>query len=241
MSSAGILIIGDEILSGKVVDTNSPYLCQELRKLGVDVEQILTISDRVDQIAEAVMKLSSSFDFVYTSGGVGPTHDDLTMSGIAHAFALPLECNKSILNRIENAQGKVANDSQMKMAMIPKGAELIEADDLWIPVVLIKNVYIFPGIPSLLKKKFESIKERFRTVPFQIKKVFIKERESQIAATLHGLLDEFPKLLVGSYPRIGEENFEVVVTLESRDVEYLRRALDSLLSQLPEKAIFRVE
>ncbi len=241
MSSAGILIIGNEILSGKVKDTNSPYLCRELRALGVDVERILTIPDVVETIAEEVRAMSKAYDFVFTSGGVGPTHDDLTMEGIARAFDRPLHENESICTRIERAQGRAPNESQRKMAVIPESASLVDAGDLWFPVVIVENVYIFPGIPELLRKKFESIRERFRGVPFLLKRVFVKQRESDIAESLNELVAGFPELLLGSYPRVGEESFHVLLTLESRDAGYLQSALDALLERLPPEAIHKVE
>jgi molybdenum cofactor synthesis domain-containing protein len=241
MPNAGIIIIGNEILSGKVTDTNSPYLCRELRELGVDVDRILTIADEIDLIGDEVRRFSSNYDFVFTSGGVGPTHDDLTMDGVAKAFGRELECNTSIISRIEAAQGKPCNESQVKMAMIPTGATLLDAGDLWFPVVIVENVYIFPGIPALLMKKFDSIRDRFRGVPFLLKRVFINQRESDIAGHLHEVLESFPKLLLGSYPKIGEESFKVLLTLESRDAGYLQSALDDLLNRLPEGAVHRIE
>ena len=91
MPTAGFLVIGNEILSGKVVDTNSPFLAKELRKIGVDLERILTIPDDIDVIAEETRKMSEAYDYVITSGGIGPTHDDLTMDGVERAFGLPLD------------------------------------------------------------------------------------------------------------------------------------------------------
>jgi FAD synthetase len=117
----------------------------------------------------------------------------------------------------------------------------VDAGDLWFPVVIVENVHVFPGIPELLRKKFESIRERFRGVPVLLKRVFVKRRESDIAASLHELLVEFPDLMLGSYPRIGEEAFHVLLTLESRDAGYLQRALESLLARLPVEAVHRVE
>ena len=241
MPTAGIVIIGNEILSGKVTDVNSPYLCRELRSLGVDVERIVTIPDQVPVIAREVRAMSETYDFVFTSGGIGPTHDDLTMDGVAEAFDRPIECNPSIAERIERAQGRVPNESQLKMAMVPTGSKLVDAGDLWFPVVIVENVYVFPGIPELLRKKFESVRERFRGVPVLLKRVFVKQRESDIAASLHELLDEFPELMLGSYPRIGEEAFHVLLTLESRDAGYLQRALEALLARLPAEAVHRIE
>jgi FAD synthetase len=241
MAKAGVLVIGNEILSGKVVDANSPYLCRELRELGVEVERILTIPDDTSLIAREVRTMSDVYDWVFTSGGIGPTHDDLTMEGIGAAFGLPLELNESISARIERALGAPLNASQRKMAMLPKGARLIDSGDLWFPVVIVENVHIFPGIPELLRRKFESIRERFRGVPFVLKRVYVKRRESEIAETLHGLLARFPGLMLGSYPRVGEEAFHVLLTLESRDAGYVQRALDALLDQLSPDAVHKVE
>jgi molybdenum cofactor synthesis domain-containing protein len=238
---AGILIIGNEILSGKVVDANSPYLCRELRALGVDVERIVTIPDDVDVIACEVRAMSDAYDFVFTSGGVGPTHDDLTMDGVAKAFGLPIRIYESIVERIERAQGHAANESLVKMAALPQDAVLIDAGDLWFPVVVVHNVYVFPGIPELLRRKFESIRARFQGIPFVLRRVYVRRRESDIAADLHALLAEFPELLLGSYPKIGEAEFHVLLTLESRDSLYLQRALDSLLARLPQDAVHKVE
>ncbi|HVH20537.1 MAG TPA: competence/damage-inducible protein A [Myxococcota bacterium] len=241
MPTAGILVIGNEILSGKVVDTNSPYLCRELRALGVDVERIVTIPDAIDVIAEHVRIMSEGFDFVLTSGGIGPTHDDLTVEGVAAAFGRPLEESESILERLRRAVGGEPNVSQKKMAQVPAGSTLLDAGDLWFPLVVVGNVYIFPGIPELLRKKFESARERFRGVPFVLKRVYVRSMESEIAEDLHALLRQFPSLLLGSYPRIQDEGFRVLLTLESRDAGYVQQALDSLLERLPAGAIFKVE
>ena len=241
MPTAGIVIIGNEILSGKVEDTNSPYFCRELRTLGVDVERILTISDEVQVIASEVKVMADAYDFVFTSGGIGPTHDDLTIEGVAGAFGLPVETNESIVERIRRAIGGEPNASQLKMAQIPSGAMLLDSGDLWFPLVVVKNVYIFPGVPELLRKKFESCRERFRGVPFVLKRVYVRQRESDLAEDLHELLKVFPELLLGSYPRIREESFQVLLTLESRDAGYVQRALDALLARLPESAVHKVE
>ena len=241
MSTAGLLVIGNEILSGKVVDANSPYLASELRALGVDLQRILTIPDEIEVIAEETRKMSEAHDFVFTSGGIGPTHDDITMDGVALAFGRELVLNQSMCDRIERAQGEPANESQKKMAMIPAGALLIDAGDLWFPVIIVENVHIFPGIPELLRKKFDSIRDRFTGEPFHLKQVYVTRHESDIAQSLHDLLGEFPQLMLGSYPRLRGEEYRVLLTLESRDAEYLSRALDSLLKRLPDDYILKVE
>jgi molybdenum cofactor synthesis domain-containing protein len=241
MPTAGILVIGNEILSGKVVDTNSPYLCGELRDLGVDVERIVTIPDLVEVIAAEVKEMSRAYDFVFTSGGIGPTHDDLTIEGVAAAFGRQVERSESLMERLRRSRSGELNESLLKMAMVPAGATLLDAGDFWFPLVIVENVYIFPGIPELLKRKFETARDRFRGVPFVTRRVYVKQYESEIAASLNELLKEFPELMLGSYPKIRQESFRVVLTLESRDEDYVQRALDSLLARLPADAVHKVE
>ncbi len=241
MPTAGIVIIGNEILSGKVVDSNSPYLCRELRALGVDVMRIVTIPDEIETIAHYVREMSRSFDLVFTSGGIGPTHDDLTIDGVAAAFGRDLELSRSIEDRLTRANGQRPSPAQLKMAMVPEGAVLLDAGDLWFPLVVVENVHIFPGVPELLHKKFQSARERFRGIPFVLKRVYVRGRESDIAPDLDALLGRFPELMLGSYPRLGERDFNVLLTLESRDASYVQSALDELLERLPPGSIFRVE
>jgi molybdopterin-biosynthesis enzyme MoeA-like protein len=185
--------------------------------------------------------MSALYDLVFTTGGVGPTHDDVTMDGVALAFGTKLQLDRSIAERIERAQGQRPNASMLKMAMLPANAITLDTGDLWFPVVVVENVHIFPGIPELLRKKFEAIRERFRGVPFVLRRVFVNQRESDIAHFLNDLLVEFPALHLGSYPKIDDALFKVLLTLESRDAEYVQRALASLLARLPPDAVHRVE
>jgi molybdenum cofactor synthesis domain-containing protein len=241
MPSAGILIIGNEILSGKVVDANSPYLCERLRELGVDVDRIVTIPDDVATIASEVKAMSERYDFVFTSGGIGPTHDDLTIEGVAAAFGRSVEIDKTLEEKVRLALGDDLTASQLKMAKVPVGAVLIDADDRWFPLVVVDNVYIFPGIPEGLRRKFESACDRFSGVPFVLKRVYVKRSESEIVDILNALLAEFPELVLGSYPKIRETAYQVLLTLESRDDDYVQRALTRLLASLTEHAIHKVE
>jgi molybdenum cofactor synthesis domain-containing protein len=241
MSTAGLLVIGNEILSGKVRDTNSTYLATELRKLGVDLERILTIPDIVDTIANEVVAMSDAYDFVFTSGGIGPTHDDLTMHAIAQAFGREIVMNQSMVDRMSRHSKKPINEAMKKMAMIPEGADVLDVGGLSFPVVIVENVHIFPGIPELFEKKFDSIRDRFAGVPFQLRKIYVRVNESEIAEVLNELLGDFPELMLGSYPRINEKFYRVMLTLESRDADYLARATSRLTASLPADSIHLVE
>jgi len=241
MPSAGLLVIGNEILSGKIVDTNSPFLAGELRELGVDLERILVIPDVVDTIAEETRRFSEAYDHVFTSGGIGPTHDDVTMEAIAQAFDRRLVLDDQICARIERTQQEPLNDAMKKMAFMPEGASIIDVSDLWFPVIVLENVHVLPGIPQLFEKKFNSIRDRFAGVPIHLKRIFVTRHESEIAEDLHALLREFSELMLGSYPRIGEPDYRVMLTLESRDADYLKRAAEALCARLPSEVILRVE
>ena len=143
--------------------------------------------------------------------------------------------------RIQRAQGRAPDEGQLKMAMVPEGATLVDAGDLWFPAIIVENVFIFPGVPELLRKKFDSISERFRGVPFLLRRVYVKQLESDLVPALNDLLQEFPELVLGSYPRFREADYRVMLTLESRDEEYLQRSLDSLLGRIPADAVHKVE
>ncbi len=223
------------------MDTNSPFLAGQLREMGVDLERILVIPDVVDTIAEETRRMSDAYDHVFTSGGIGPTHDDVTMEAVAQAFGRPLVLDDQICARIERTQKEPLNDAMKKMAFMPEGASVIDVSDLWFPVIVLENVHILPGIPQLFEKKFHSIRDRFAGVPIHLTRIFVTRHESEIAEDLHALLREFSELMLGSYPRIGEPDYRVMLTLESRDPDYLKRAAESLCARLPREVILRVE
>lgn len=239
--SAGIIIIGNEILSGKVADTNAPFLSRELRALGVDLKRILTIPDELDEIAAAVREFGPRYDIVFTSGGVGPTHDDVTMEGIARGLGRRVIRHPIIEGRLREFYKEHVNDARLKMAEIPEGAELLVDGRLGFPTVKCDNFYILPGIPELFEQKFETLKERFAATPYTLRVVYTREGEGSIAQHLNATLLEFPDLLLGSYPKLGHPEYAVKLTLESKDAVYVERALAHLLRLLPAEAVVRTE
>lgn len=241
MSAAGILIIGNEILTGKVQDENAPYLLKELRKRGVDVGRVHVIPDEIDIIAHEVRTFSDRYDYVLTTGGVGPTHDDVTMDGVALAFGRKLVRDPRMEEKLYKAlRGREANESHLKMTELPEGAELIETPDLWFPLVQVENVYVFPGIPGLLRSKFEGARDRFVGVQVYLREVYVTCIETDIAQDLRDLLSEFPDLDVGSYPKMSEEGYRTLITIESRDEAYVDRATDALVDRIPADYLLRV-
>ena len=230
--SAGIIVIGNEILSGKTRDENSPYLVRELRDLGVDVRKISVIPDELQLISEEVRSFSNAYDYVFTTGGVGPTHDDLTMDSIANAFGRPILRNAQLESSIRHFYAPEFIDGNLRMADVPEGARLVGGKGLWFPVVAVEIVYIFPGVPEIMQKKFERIKEEFRDAPFYLREVYLRADEGQIAETLHRLLADFPDLMLGSYPYFDNPDYSIKLTLESKNLAYVENAHTTLIAQL---------
>ena len=239
--TAGIILIGNEILSGKVVDANAAYLCREFRELGVDVRKISVIPDEVELIAREVREFHAAYDWVFTSGGVGPTHDDVTIEGVARGLGVRVVRNPDLQARLEEAYRGRINDAHLRMADVPEGAELLAADALVVPVLAIRNVFVFPGVPEIFRRKFDAIKERFRERPFLLRSVYFRVGEGTLAEHLHAMLRTFPDLLCGSYPEFSNATYKVRVTLESKEPDYLEAALADLLGRLPADAVVRVQ
>jgi FAD synthetase len=237
--TAGILLIGNEILSGKIADANATFLCRELRLLGVDVRRISVIPDEIDLIAGEVAAFSRDFDVVFTSGGVGPTHDDVTMEGVARGLGRAVRRHPILAGLLERHLGNRLTEAHLKMADVPDGAQLV-GENLRFPSVQVGNVYVLPGVPEIFREKFNALRDRFREEPFHLKNVFVSIGEGTLADYLNGLLRDFPVLLLGSYPEFDNPEYRVKVTLESRDRAYVERALDEFLKRLPAGAIVRV-
>ena len=237
MKTAGIIIIGNEILSGKVQDLNSSYLCKELRLLGVEVRQIITIPDVREIIAQTAVDFSERYTWVFTSGGIGPTHDDITVASIADGFGEGLIESPKIIEIIKSYHGNNMTDAHRRMAMIPKGAKLIETLEGRPPQLQFKNIFIFPGIPEFLKSRFSNIKESFRTTPIVLKEIYLNADEGKIASMLDSTLDAYPNLMLGSYPRVSGADYKVKLTLECRDSAYLQEAFKFLNELLPKEYI----
>ncbi len=241
--TAAIVITGNEVLSGKVTEQNAHYLAAELRILGVNLRRISIIPDQVDLIAEEIAFCRSRFDFIFTSGGIGPTHDDLTVEGIAKGLDRKLFVHPVLKETLEKIYGNSdqVNPALMKMTMVPEGTELLYGDHLKTPVLVAENIYIFPGVPDYLRKKFAAISERFRETPFHLTKIFFNQNEEVIAAGLNQTVAQFPRLLIGSYPVLNQLEYQVIVTVESKEGAYLEEGVAVLLSLFPKNIIWKIE
>jgi molybdenum cofactor synthesis domain-containing protein len=230
--TAAIVVIGNEILSGKTKDENSNFLSRELRSLGVNVRKISVIPDELQSIADEVRNSSQAYDYVFTTGGVGPTHDDLTMHGIARAFGQNVRRNPELEAALRGYYPPELVEPNLLMADVPEESKLIWRPSMWFPIVVVKNVYTFPGVPEILQRKFSKIQEMFREAPYHLVEVFLRADEGQIVQILHFVLEKFPELQLGSYPYFTKPDYSIKLTLESKDTAYLARAHSLLLSEL---------
>lgn len=234
-STAALVVIGNEILSGKVVDANSPLLARELRALGVSLERIVVIPDEIDEIAAAVRDCSDRYHVVFTSGGVGPTHDDITMDGVARAFEQKVVEHDGLIDLMARHVGRELTPAHRKMAMVPEDTELVPGDgNVAFPTIRVRNVYVLPGIPQLFEAKVQSLRPELQQSPYHLRQVLVSEGETEIADFLHATLAEFPELLLGSYPTITNPDYRVRLTLESKDEGYVESALEDLLRRMPD-------
>jgi len=238
--SCAMVVVGNEILSGKVQDSNSFFAARELRKIGVTLKRIAVVPDELKPIADEVAYCARTFDFVLTSGGVGPTHDDITIEAIALAFGRKLVIHPE-LERVVRRYFTERIATGMKMAEVPEGAVLNAAGDLRFPTVQLDNVYILPGIPQIFESKLAGLLGRFTTDPYFIRAIYTSAGEGTIAEHLNACLKIYPDLLLGSYPRIGNTEYRVKLTLESKDKDYLERAFAHLLELIPREIVVKTE
>lgn len=199
--SAGLVIIGDEILSGRTVDKNLNFLATNLTSIGIALCEVRVIADIESEIIDAVNNLRNKFDYVFTSGGIGPTHDDITAASIAKAFQTELELNKEAENILKKHYGVEVNEARLKMAKIPLGATLLDNPVSSAPGFRIENVFVMAGIPKIFEAMFFAAKKEIsggkKVISREIKVDLV---ESQIAYDFEDLQKNHSNISLGSYP-----------------------------------------
>ncbi|WP_123534203.1 competence/damage-inducible protein A [Halosimplex salinum] len=194
-----IVTVGDELLVGDTVNTNAAWLGERLHERGVDVERVTTLPDKVADIARVVNEYRAAYDAVLVTGGVGPTHDDMTMDGVAAAFGREVVESQEVLDWLEEAGGYAADDLAEGTADIPRGARLLKNPEGVAPGCVIGNVYVLPGVPTEMKAMFETVADDFAGEVKHVATVVADEPESALLDRIADLRDEFD-VTVGSYP-----------------------------------------
>jgi molybdenum cofactor synthesis domain-containing protein len=247
-ATAAVLLIGDELLSGKIRDENGSFLARSLRRRGIALVEIRTVGDDVDGIGRALHDLAARADLVFTSGGVGPTHDDRTLEAIAKATDRPLTRHAELETQLREHYGARLNEAALSMADLPRGT-VLRAGPGW-PVLRLDldaptatRIYILPGVPGLLRAKIERLEGLDGELPagrgWHLENLYLTLDESALAPILDAVVERFAEVEIGSYPRWsrgddGRVSYHVRVTLEgpAEVADRVQRARDELRAAL---------
>lgn len=230
--TAAMLVIGDEILSGRTRDSNMHYLAKELTKRGIDLCEVRMVPDDRAAIVAAVRELSAAWDNVFTSGGIGPTHDDITAEAVAEAMDAPIGIRddaRALLAAHYERQGSALNEARLRMARIPDGACLIDNPISAAPGFSLKNVHVLAGVPQVFEAMVASVLPGLTGgAPLLSQSVRIERGEGDIAGPLSELADSFPDLGFGSYPYIQNGVYGANVVVRGTDAGRVDAAVRAL-------------
>jgi molybdenum cofactor synthesis domain-containing protein len=225
--TAALIIIGDEILSGRTHDKNTPWIAEQLNELGVRLHEVRVIPDNKDKIVETVNELRDAHDYVFTTGGIGPTHDDITAESIAAAFGVVLELNQQAYDKLlaYYKDESEITESRKKMAYIPQGATLIENPVSGAPGINIGNVYVFAGVPRIMQSMFDAVAPTLKGgKPVESRSVTADLPESEIADGLADIQLRYPQVAIGSYPKYQNGKFGTTLVLRGIEEDALAEA-----------------
>ncbi len=254
--SAAVVVIGNELLTGKVQEANLLVLARELRRLGVRLRRVVMIEDVLPIIAEEVRALAASHDWVFTSGGIGPTHDDVTLEGVARAFDVPVRRDALLEALLRGFYADRLTEGHLRMADVPVGAELVTesegAPDVveiagrrtpW-PTILVRNVFVLPGIPQVFQMKIPAIRARLHRLgarPFVTRSVLTNMDEGNLKPLLDAVVARFEDVDIGSYPAWIGAPYRTKLTFDGREPARVEAARDAFVATLPDGEPLAVE
>ncbi len=232
ISTAAILVIGDEVLSGRTKDKNIGYIADYLTALGIDLKEARIVADVEADIVAAVNALRSRYTYVFSTGGIGPTHDDITADAMAVAFGVGISHHpdaSKILTDYFTKMGREANEARMRMARIPHGASLIENAVSVAPGFKMENVFVMAGVPRVMQAMLDTIAPTLTTGPkVESRTIEFQGGEGEVAKGLGEIQQRFSGVSIGSYPFESGQGFGTNLVLRSRDVAALEQAADAV-------------
>ena len=232
--TAAVLIIGDEILSGRTQDTNLRDIARYLGVHGVDLAEARTVPDVMEEIVAALNALRARYDYVITTGGIGPTHDDITADAVAAAFGVELYEHPEIIALLKARPGMELNAARRRMARVPQGGVLVRNPVSGPPGFNIGNVFVLAGVPSIMRGMLEDVGHRLRGGVVTVSRTVRVEGsgEGLIAAPLEAVAKAHPAMSLGSYPFFGAEGYGSNLVLRGRDPAELAGTVDELIAAL---------
>jgi molybdenum cofactor synthesis domain-containing protein len=227
--TAAVLLIGDEILSGRTKDKNLGYIADYLTALGIDLKEARIVPDIETEIVAAVNALRARYTYLFTTGGIGPTHDDITADAVAKAFDVGIHHHPEavrVLAEYFTSINREPNEARMRMARVPDGATLIENVVSKAPGFRIENVFVMAGVPKIMQAMLDAVAPRLaRGIPMQSRTVTVLGGEGDIAKPLGEIQARYPAVIIGSYPFEGQGGFCSNLVLRSRDEAALAASL----------------
>jgi molybdenum cofactor synthesis domain-containing protein len=245
--SAAMIVIGNEILSGKVEEANVAVLARSLWSLGILLRRVVIVNDEVEPIAREVRELSEVYDWLFTSGGVGPTHDDVTVEAVARAFGVRVVSSPDMEEMLRAHYRERCTEGHLRMALIPEGAALEATTEIAWPTIRFRNTWLLPGIPEVFRMKVtvvETVLARERhegRSPLVSHAVYTKMDEGVLKPLLDRVVALFPDVMVGSYPKWLDPAYKTKLTFDGRDAARVLAARDVFLGLLPQGEPQRVE
>ena len=240
--TAAALIIGNELLSGKVEEANLALLARTLRGLGIELRRVVMVKDDVDTIAREVRELAASHDWLFTSGGVGPTHDDVTIEAVAKAFDMNVVSSAEVEQMIRGYYGEKCTPGHLRMALMPEGAALESSPEIRWPTLRVKNTWLLPGIPEVFRMKLPVVVSRISAgKPYISRAVYTQMEEGTLKPLLDAVVLAFPDVDVGSYPKWRDATYKTKLTFDGRDEARVLGACDAFIATLPQGEPQRIE
>jgi len=232
--TAAILVIGDEILSGRTKDANINYIACHLTEIGIRLTEVRVIGDDGDTIIASLNQLRADYDYVFTTGGIGPTHDDITAPSVAKAFSVPLVIDERALDMMKvRYRDDQLTEARRRMARIPEGAELIENQISFAPGFMIENVIVMAGVPAIMHVMLDAVTPKLRVGKKMYSVTIVYEHpESTIAKDLETLQKQFPEVSMGSYPYFKDGTLGTQLVLRSTNKTQLNSAKSALVIRL---------
>ena len=240
--TAAVLVIGDEILSGRTQDTNTRDIARYLGVIGVDLAEARTVPDIMDEIVDALNALRARYDYEITTGGIGPTHDDITADAVAQAFGVELYEHPDIIAMMAARWGGEVNAARRRMARVPVGGDLVKNPVQGPPGFTIGNVFTLAGVPQIMRGMLEDVGPRMRGGRPTVSRTVRVEGsgEGVIAAPLEAVAKAHPDMSLGSYPFYGADGFGSNLVLRGRDAEQLAQVVVELIAALTDAGISNV-
>lgn len=234
--TAALLVIGDEILSGRTKDRNIGTVAEKLCSIGIDLKEVRVVGDDESAIVDAVRELKNRYTYLFTTGGIGPTHDDITVDSIGKALRLPVAIDpraEEMMRRSFEARNLELTPVRLRMARMPKGAELVVAANSGAPGFQIQNIIVMAGVPSIMEAMLVAATDRLMTgAKFGSCSIVLHRPESDIAELLAAHQAAYPDVAMGSYPAFVEGQYRTELVLRGREPALLDEAYQALLDAL---------